>query len=149
MNTFEELLFQNNHFFSAIFFQSSYFFRAKFLPTNHTLRIGNSLVQLPFGTVTNRSYLQKRYFTFSKQILLHCINFFKKAKFWKKLLFQKSNIPHYLFFLDGYLFHNFFINRYLLQKSYIFTTYLFRGVTISQEPLFSTATLPISQSVTK
>ena len=149
MNIFEELLFQNNHFFSAIFFQNSYFFRSKLLPTNHTLRIRNSLVQLPFGTVTNRSYLQERYFTFSNQILLHCINFLKKAKFWKKLLFQKSSVLHYLFFLEGYLFNDFFVNRYLLQKSCIFTTYLFRRVTISQVPLFSTATLPISQSVTE
>ena len=44
------------------FFQNSYFFRAKLLPRNHTLRIGNSLVQLPFGTATHRIYLQKSYF---------------------------------------------------------------------------------------
>ena len=43
-------------------FQNSYFFRAKVLPRNHTLRIGNSLVQLPFGTATHRIYLQKSYF---------------------------------------------------------------------------------------
>ena len=44
------------------FFQNSYFFRAKLLPTNHILRIGNSFVQLPFGTATHRIYLQKSYF---------------------------------------------------------------------------------------
>ena len=131
MNTFEELLFQNNNFFSAIFFQNHYFFRDKHLPRNRTLRTGNSLVQLPFGTATNRRYLQKSYFW--RQILLHSINFFKKARFWKKLLFQKSNIPHDLFFQESYLFNGFFINRYLLQqlhfqKSCFFRTYIFRRV---------------------
>ena len=147
MNTFEGLLFQNNHFFSAIFFQSSYFFRANFLPTNHTLRIGNSLVQLPFGTVTNRSYLQKRYFFEADSIAQHQL--FQKSKILEKATFSKKQYSAFRIFLDGYLFNNFFINHYLLQNSYIFTTYLFRGVTISQVPLFSTATLPISQSVTE
>ena len=44
------------------FFQISYFFRANLLRRNHTLRIGNSLVQLPFGTATYKIYLQKSYF---------------------------------------------------------------------------------------
>ena len=90
---FEELLFQNGHFFSAIFFKIAIFSELKLLPRKHTLRIGNSLVQLPFGTATYRRYLEKSY-TFSKQILLHSINIFKKARFWEQLLFQKSNIPH-------------------------------------------------------
>ena len=54
--------FQNSHFFQHCFFQNSYFFRAKLLPRNHTLRIGNFLRQLPFGTATHRIYLQKNYF---------------------------------------------------------------------------------------
>ena len=39
--------------------------------------------------------------TFSKQVLLHSITFFTKSASWKKLIFQKSNMPHYLLFLDS------------------------------------------------
>ena len=88
MNTFEELLFQNNHFFSAFFFHSSYFFRAKLLLTNHTLRIENSLVQLPFGTVTNRRYLQKRYFLEADSIAQHQL--FQKSKILEKATFSEQ-----------------------------------------------------------
>ena len=80
------------------FFQNSYFFRAKLLPRNQTLRIGNSLVQLPFGTATHRIYLQKSYFfeadssakhqlfqTISKAIF--CLTyFFLRATFLKLFL---------------------------------------------------------------
>ena len=70
----EQLFLQSSCFFWGVpffrtvtfsqhcFFQNSYFFRAKLLPRNQTLRIGNSLVQLPFGTATHRIYLQKSYF---------------------------------------------------------------------------------------
>ena len=111
----QELLFHNSSFFRVAAFlrrsffrtatfsqhisQNSYFFRAKLLSRNHTLRIGNSLVQLPFRTATHRRYLQKSYF--SKQVLLHSIDFFKKARFWKKLLFHKSKISHYRLFLES------------------------------------------------
>ena len=70
----EQLLLQNSCLFwggpfsrtvtfsQHCFFQNSYFFRAKPLPTNHILRIGNSLVQLPFETATHRIYLQNYFF---------------------------------------------------------------------------------------
>ena len=82
----EQLLLQNSCFFwggpfsrtvtfsQHCFFQNSYFFRAETLRRNGTLRIGNSLVQLPFGTATHRRA------TFWKQILLRSINFFKKIR---------------------------------------------------------------------
>ena len=59
---FEELLFQNSHFFPAFFSQNIYLFRAKLLPRNQSLRAGNSLLQLPFRTATHRRQLQKSYF---------------------------------------------------------------------------------------
>ena len=82
--TSEQLLFLRSSFFRTVtssqhfLFQNSDFSRAKFLSRNHTFRIGNSLVQLPFGTATHRRYQQKSYF--SKQILQHGINFFKKSE---------------------------------------------------------------------
>ena len=66
--TSEQLLFLRSSFFRTVtssqhfFFQNSDFFRVKFLSRNHTFRIGNSLVQLPFGTATHRRYQQKSYF---------------------------------------------------------------------------------------
>ena len=94
---FEEVLSRTVTFSPHSFFRTATFFRPKLLPSNHILRIRNFLAQLPFETAT---YIRA---TFSKQILLHNKNFFRKAKFWKKLLFQKSNIVYYLFFLEGYL----------------------------------------------
>ena len=86
---FEELLFQNSHFFSTFFFQNSYFFRAKLLPSNHILRIGNSLVQLPFGTATYRRYLQKSYFFKADSSVQHQL-FPKKQDFGKSYFFRKA-----------------------------------------------------------
>ena len=99
MNTFEELLFQNNYFFSAIFFQNSYFFRTKLLPTNHTLKIGNSLVQLPVGTVRNRRYLQKRYFFEADSIAQHQL--FQKSKILEKASFSEKQYSALPIFSGG------------------------------------------------
>ena len=104
------------HFF---FFQNSYFQRAKHLPSNHILRIGNS-----FGIVT---YSRG---TLSKQILLHSINFFKKARFWKKLLFQKINLPDYLLFWRA-TFLIPFLSIAIFYSNYV-TSYLFREDTFPQ-----------------
>ena len=35
---------------------------------------------------------------------LHSVNFFKRVIFWTTLIFQKSNVPHYILFLESYLF---------------------------------------------
>ena len=67
-------LFWGAPFSRTITFSLHFFFKEKVLPRNHTLRIGNSLVQLPFGTATHRRA------TFWKQILLRSINFFKKIR---------------------------------------------------------------------
>ena len=93
---FEELLFQNSHFFPAFFPQNIYLFRAKLLTRNQILRKGNSLVQLPFRTAQLPTEGIYRRATFSKQILLHNINFFKKSKILKKATFsekQNSALP--------------------------------------------------------
>ena len=55
--------------------------------------------------------LKKSYF-FKAGTYLHSTNFFRKATFWKKIIFQKSNIPHNLLFLEG-----FFLERLLFQKT--------------------------------
>ena len=102
----QELLFQTSFFFWGAFseqslflcifflFQNSCFFRAKLLPRNHTLRIGNSLVQLPFGTDTYRRYLQKSYFFEADSSAQH--QFFQKSKILEKATFsekQYSTLP--------------------------------------------------------
>ena len=74
--------------FLSIFFHSCFFFRAKLLLTNHTLRRGNSLKQLPFGTVTNRRYLQKRYFFEAESIAQHQL--FQKSKILEKATFSEQ-----------------------------------------------------------
>ena len=86
---FEELYFQCSHFFPAFFPQNIYLFRAKLLTRNQILRKGNSLVQLPFRTAQLPTEGIYRRATFSKQILLHNINFSKKRKILKKATFSE------------------------------------------------------------
>ena len=121
--------FQNSHFFSAFIFQNSYFFRAKLLPSNHILRIGNSLAQLPFGTATYRRYLQKSYFleadSSAQQQLFQKSEILEKATFSEK---QYSVLPTFsgelpsiaATFSEELLFYNI-----PFQKSYYFTATLF------------------------
>ena len=97
---------------SIFFFQNSYFFIAKLLSRSQTLRIGNSLVRLPFGIAIHKRYLQKSYFLEADSSAQHQL--FQKSKVLEKATFQKSEIPHYLHFLENYIFNAFFINRYLL-----------------------------------
>ena len=168
----QQLLFRDSYFFRTaaffpffrtvtfsqdLFFQNSFIFGAKLLQSRHFLKI-SSLRQLHFGTAilsggtVQDKDIQKRA-NFSKQVLLHSIDFFRKDRFWKKLIFQKSNIPQYIPTFSGELpFQSgyFFKRRYLLQqlpfqKSYFFTTYFFRRVTISQLQFHSTVTLLIRQ----
>ena len=106
----QELLFHNSSFFRVAAFlrrsffrtatfsqhisQNSYFFRAKLLSRNHTLRIGNSLVQLPFRTATHRRYLQKSYFFETGSSPQHQL--FQKSKILEKATFsekQDSALP--------------------------------------------------------
>ena len=74
--------------FSQHISQNSYFFRAKLLPRNHTLRIGNSHVQLPFGTATHRRYLQKSYFFEADSSPQHQV--FQKSKSLEKATFSEK-----------------------------------------------------------
>ena len=78
----EQPLHENMKFLKAVTFRYSYFFDG--------------------GIFQNTTVFRRP--TFSKQVLLHCINFLRRATFWKTVIFQKSNIPHYLLFLENYLF---------------------------------------------
>ena len=95
------LFLEQSLFSKQLSFQSSYFSRAKHLPSGHFLRIESSLWQLLFRTATILAvvlfkikisteellfYPQKS----SKQILLHRINFFRKATFWKIANFSEK-----------------------------------------------------------
>ena len=72
-----------------------------------------------------------------KQILLYSICLFGKATFWKKLIFQKSNIPHYLLFLDSCLFiATTFSKDATFYSSYLFRRAAFLQHTFAEELLF-------------
>ena len=73
----------SKHFF---FFQNTYFFRAKLLPSNHILRIGNSLVQ--FRNSYFRRYLQKSYFFEADSSAQHQL--FQKSKILRKATFSEN-----------------------------------------------------------
>ena len=147
----QKLLFRNSSFFRAAAFflrrsffrtatfsqhisQNSYFFRAKLLPRNQTLRIGNSLLQLPFGTATHMRYLQKSYFFETDSSPQHQL--FQKSKILEKATFsekQDSALPTF----SGELTFSCLFHKSV--PSIAATTYLFRRVNISQVPFFSTA----------
>ena len=141
----QQLLFRGTYFFRTaaffpffrtvtfsqqLFFQNSFFFRAKILQSSHFLRIRSPLCQLLFGTAAFslfRIKISKRALS-SKQVLLHSINFFRKATFWKKLVFQKSNIPHYLLFLESCFFRAVTFSK----DSTFYSSYLFKRATFLQ-----------------
>ena len=119
----EQALLENRNFFRTVTFRNSYLFGGEFVKNKDIYRSA----------------------TFSKQVLPHTINFSWRATFWKKVIFQKSNIPHYLLLAESYLFRvaNFskdttFYSSYLFrkatiynilfQKSYYFTATLIKGV---------------------
>ena len=58
---------------------------------------------------------------FLKEVPLHSINFFRKATFLEKLIFQKSNNTHYLLFLDSCLFRAATVSK----DATFYSTYLF------------------------
>ena len=97
----KEFLFQNSHFFTAVIFSEQLLFQSKTF-TEQPLT-GSSLGQLLFeiGIVYNKNIYIRA--TFSKQVLLHSISFFRRATFWKMIVFQKRNIPYCLLFLESYL----------------------------------------------
>ena len=126
----QELLFRSSSFFRAdaffeeLLFQNSYFFPA-FFPPEYLLVQSETSTQEPnlenrkfFSAVTfQNSYPQKtstEELLFRSRFFCTTSTFSKKARFWKRLLFQKSEIPHYLLFPESYLFNAFFINRYIL-----------------------------------
>ena len=110
---FEELLFQNIHFFPAIF--SPEYLLVQSETSTQEPNLENRKF---FSAVTfQNSYPQKtstEELLFRSRFFCTTSTFSKKARFWKRLLFQKSKIPYYLLFLGSYLFNSFFINRYIL-----------------------------------
>ena len=91
-------LFQNSHVFAGVIFSEQLFFRSE--------------------TSTEQAFFEnKKRANFSNQVLLHSSNFFRKDRFWEKLVFQKSNIPQYIPTFSRELpFYScyFFKRRYLL-----------------------------------
>ena len=102
---FQGLLFQNSHFFPVFFFQNIYLSRVKLLLRNQILRIGNSIVQLPFRTATHRRYLQKSYFFKADSSAQHQL-FQKKQDFEKGCFFRKAKFRiAYFFWRATFLMH--------------------------------------------
>ena len=93
---FEDMLIQNRHFFQrSYFFQNSYFFRGKLLQVaTFCMRKFFRAVafQNSYFLDTEWKYLEKSY------IFEAASTFSKKLQFGRKLILQKSNIPHYLVF---------------------------------------------------
>ena len=128
----------------------------------HHWRRGSSLGQLLFGTATflTEELLKMKIFTeelpFSKLILLHSINIFRRAKFWKKASFsekQYSSLPTFSrqlpFQRDSFFKRGYLLKQLPLRKSYFFTVYFSRRITILQLGFLSKAAFPIYQSVIK
>ena len=147
---FKELHFQNSHLFAAVIFPEQLFFQSK-PSTEQQPRENRKFFRAVIfrnsylfdgGVVQNKEIYRTA--TFSKQVLLHSMNILGKAAFWKKLIFQKSNIPYYPIFMESYIFR-----AATFQKSYFFTTYLFRTVTNSQLRFLPTATFSIYRLVNK
>ena len=97
---------ENGYFFKTVTFRNSYL-------------LGGGIAQ-------NKDIYRRP--TFSKQVLLHSINFFRRDSFWKKLNFQKSNTLYYLLFMESCLSRASIFSKDLT----IYSSWLFRGATFSQ-----------------
>ena len=134
-------LFRTVTFSQDLFFQNSFFFGAKILQSSHFLRIQSSLQQLLFGTAFSeelfRIKISKKRATFSKQVLLHSINLFRKGTFLEKTDFSENQFPHYLLFLESCLFRaTTFSKDATFYSSYLFRRATFLQHTFSEELLF-------------
>ena len=118
----EETLLENRKFFKALTIWNSYCF-------------GGAIVQ------NKDKHLRKIYFF---EALLHSIDIFRRATFWKKLFFHKNNILDYLLFLESYLFREAtFSKSVIFYSSYLFRRANFLQLTFSGELLIhSYASLP-------
>ena len=67
---------------------------------------------------------------------LHSVNFFKRVVFWIKLIFQKSNVPYYILFLESYLFRAAFSRDATFYSSYLLRRVAFLQHIFSEELLF-------------
>ena len=131
---FEELLFQNSHFFPAFFPQNIYLFRANLLPRNQSLRAGNSLLQLPFRTATHRRHLQKSYFFEADSSAQHQL-FQKKQDFEKGYFFRKVKFRISYFFGRATFLMTFLLIA-TFYSSYIYRRTSFLQHTFLEELLF-------------
>ena len=105
---FEELFFQNSHFFQHfLLVQSETSTQKLHLENRKFFSAATSQNIYPQHISTEQLLFQSRFFCTTSTSS-------KKARFWKRLHFQKSKIPYYLLFLESYLFNAFFINRNIL-----------------------------------
>ena len=127
------LLFQNSHLFGGVIFSEKLLFRDETSPEEALLENRKFFTGVTFWS--NYFFRKKSYF--SKQELLHSLNFFRKATIWKKLTFQTRNISHYLLFLKNYLFREAaFSKDATFYSSYLSKRATFLKHTFSEELLF-------------
>ena len=158
----QQLLFRGSYFFRTsavfsffrtvtfsqeLFFQNSFFFGAKILQSSHFLRIGGSLQQLLCGTAIFseelfRIKISKKRATFSKQVLLHSINLFRKAILWKKLIFQKINFRITYFFWRAVFLEQLLFQKTLPSIAATFSEELLFYNILFQKSYYFTATVP-------
>ena len=129
-------------FSQELFFQNSFFFGAKILQSSHFLKIGGSLQQLLFGTATFSEELfkikiSKKELLFQSRYFYTASAFSEKLHLGKKLIFQKSNIPLYLLFLESCHFRaTAFSKDATFYSRYLFRRATFLQHTFSKELLF-------------
>ena len=104
---FEELLFWNSHFQAAVIFSEKLLLQSETSIEQPLLENKNFFRAVTFrnsylsgGEIVQNKNIYSRA-TFSKMVLLYSIYFFRRATFWKELIFQESNIVHYLHFLEN------------------------------------------------
>ena len=129
-------------FSQELFFQNSFFFVVKLLQSSHFLRIGSSSRQLLFGTVIFSEELFRLKIS-KRELLLWSRYFCTASAFWellyfgKKMIFQRSNSPHYLLFLESCVFGaTTFSKDPTFYSSYLFRRATFLQHTFSEELLF-------------
>ena len=118
-NIYRRATFWSRYFYIATAFSEQILFQQRYFFERATFSHGDIILNIVIVLLLVKYYISI---------------FFRKATFWKKLIFQKSNIPHYLLFLKSH-----FSIAGTFSEELLFKIYFFRRGTISQLRFLSPA----------
>ena len=137
----EPSLFRRSYFYRTAYFRSENSIEQPLLENRRFFTVVTVRNSVFFGrTVYDKDILKRA--TFSKQVLLHSINLFRKAILWKKLIFQKINFRITYFFWRAVFLEQLLFQKTLPSIAATFPEELLFYNILFQKSYYFTATVP-------